>query len=250
MGTRHPPPLEYGAAQCTHQTSTRGVMIRFITSTRIHTAEEFMDTTLLGRSFQRLAQFSAMEIKIGLNAKDGLASVFNPEIEQAAPEDILVFIHDDVWIDDWLIEFRLKEALASFDVIGVAGNRVREPMQRGWYGTMGALGEEFKALGEPRYAVGRLNDIPTYSNNITPVEVKLLDGVFIAVKAATLHASGARFDPQFLYHHYDLDLCRQCEQAGLKMGIWPIALTHAQTIGDLGQAWFDSGTAYLNKWSD
>ena len=115
-------------------------MIRFITSTRIHTAEEFMDTTLLGRFFQRLAQFSAMEIKIGLNAKDGLASVFNPEIEQAAPEDILVFIHDDVWIDDWLIEFRLKEALASFDVIGVAGNRVREPMQRGWYWHHGRLG--------------------------------------------------------------------------------------------------------------
>ncbi|AXF86299.1 hypothetical protein DTO96_102045 [Ephemeroptericola cinctiostellae] len=225
-------------------------MIRFITSTRIHTLEEFMATTLLGQSFQRLARFSAMEIKVGLDAKDGLATVFNPEIEQASPEDILVFIHDDVWIDDWLIEFRLKEALASFDVIGIAGNPFRAPKQRGWYGTMDALGEEFKALGEPRYAIGRINDTPTCSSNISPIEVKLLDGVFIAVKASTFHASGIRFDPQFLYHHYDLDLSRQCEQAGLKMGIWPIALTHAQTIGDLGSAWFDSGTAYLKKWSD
>ena len=225
-------------------------MIRFIASTRLQSAEEFMTTSLLGQSFQRLAQFSAMEIKVGLGAKDGLAAVFNPEIERASPEDILVFIHDDVWIDDWLIELRLKEALASFDVIGVAGNLFRQPKQRGWYGTMDALGEEFKTLGEPRYNIGRVNAPPTHSNNIMPTEVKLLDGVFIAVKAKTLHASGIRFDPQFHYHHYDLDLSRQCEAAGLKMGVWPIAMTHGQTIGDLGQAWFDSGTAYLKKWPD
>ena len=225
-------------------------MIRFITSTRIHSIEEFMTQTLLGQSFQRLAHLSEIEIKVGLNAKDGLATVYNPEIEQASPEDILVFIHDDVWIDDWLIELRLKEALNSFDLIGIAGNPFREPRQRGWYGTINAVGEAFKPLGEPRFAIGQLNAPPTYSSNIAPIKVKLLDGVFIAVKASTLHSSNIRFDPQFLYHHYDLDLCRQCEQANLKMGVWPIALTHAQTIGDLNQAWFDSGTAYLNKWSD
>ena len=225
-------------------------MIRFIASTRLQSAEEFMTTSLLGQSFQRLAQFSAMEIKVGLAAKDGLAAVFNPEIERASPEDILVFIHDDVWIDDWLIELRLKEALASFDVIGVAGNLFRQPKQRGWYGTMDALGEEFKTLGEAHYAIGRPNKTPTHSNAIIPMEVKLLDGVFIAVKAKTLHDTGIRFDPQFHYHHYDLDFCRQSEREGLKMGVWPIALTHASEFGDVGQAWFDSRTAYLKKWPD
>lgn len=224
-------------------------MIKFITSTRTRTVDDFQANTLLGQSFQRLAYLSPMEIKVALAAQDGLAAVFNPEIEQAHVDDVLVFIHDDIRIDDWLIEQRLQEALTVFDVIGVAGNVTRSPNQRGWYGSMTAVDEPFIPMGEPIFAVGRLNDTPTYRAT-APTAVKLLDGVFMAAKAGTLQQANIRFDPQFHYHHYDLDFSRQCEQASLRLGVWPIALTHAPTTGDLSQTWFDSGSAYLKKWGD
>ena len=84
-----------------------------------------------------------------------------------------------------------------------------------------------------------------------PAEVKLLDGVLLAARAAVLKASGVRFDPQFAFHFYDTDFCRSCERAGLRMGTWPIALTHASA----GAGWATSGwdaayRAYLAKWGE
>lgn len=221
--------------------------IRFITPTRSKTMEEFHANTLLGQTIHELAVTSVMQLHVGLNSSEGMAAVFNPIIETANPDDILVFVHDDVRFDDWLIAYRLHEALHVFDVIGVAGNAFREANQRGWYLTANTMDDAPTPVGEPRFAIGSLS-MPKTFNKVTPAHVKLLDGVFIAVRAGTLQKANIRFDPQFRYHHYDLDFSRQCEQANLKMGVWPIAMTHDAIAGDLGQEWFDSGTAYLRKW--
>lgn len=45
---------------------------------------------------------------------------------------LLVFIHDDVWIDDYFPADRVIEGLRTYDVIGVAGNRRKVPRQPGW----------------------------------------------------------------------------------------------------------------------
>lgn len=222
-------------------------MVRFITSTRKTTLESFTSESLLGQSFQRIPRVQPIDLVVALDAKDGLAAVYNPQIEAAAPDDILVFLHDDIALDDWLIVQRLEEALAVYDVVGVAGNMLRQDNQRGWFGTMNEANGAFIALGEPRLAVGVI-DKPAVMNCFQHVEVKLLDGLFLAAKASTLQNANIRFDPQFRYHLYDLDFCRQCEQAGVKMGFWPLAMTHASEKGNTDHVWFDASTAYLNKW--
>lgn len=221
--------------------------IKFISATRVSSMDEFLAESLTSRSIHRLAPLKPLRILVDLGSKDGLADFYNQQIDEAHPDDILIFVHDDVWFDDWLLAYRLEEALNTFDVVGVAGNEVRFPNQRGWYGTKVVPEETFTPVGMPHFAIGMLNPPHTHQN-VAAIEAKLLDGVFIATKAKTLQHKHIRFDPQFKYHHYDMDFCRQCELAGLKMGVWPIAMTHAPTSGDLSQTWFDSGTRYLNKW--
>ena len=53
-------------------------------------------------------------------------------------------------------------------------------------------------------------------------ECKLLDGVFLAAHSAVLLQQRLLFDEIFDFHFYDLDLCRQAERQGVRMGTAPI----------------------------
>jgi GT2 family glycosyltransferase len=52
-------------------------------------------------------------------------------------------------------------------------------------------------------------------------EVKLLDGVMMAIRSQNLIARDLRFDARFHFHFYDLDFCCQAEIKGIRMGTWP-----------------------------
>lgn len=59
-----------------------------------------------------------------------------------------------------------------------------------------------------------------------------------------------RFDERFMFDFYDLDFCRSVERAGLRMGTWPIAITHT-SVGQSGSpAWRGSLQTYREKWVD
>jgi hypothetical protein len=58
------------------------------------------------------------------------------------------------------------------------------------------------------------------------------------------------FDPRFKFHFYDLDFCRSCEQAGLRMGTWPIALMHGSAGSFATPAWQCAYELYLAKWKE
>jgi len=75
-----------------------------------------------------------------------------------------------------------------------------------------------------------------------------LDGVFLAAKKQVLIKNGVFFDPQFDFHLYDMDFCRNARQHGLRLGTWPICLTH-QSGGAFGTAhWRAKYDAYIKKW--
>src|SRR5674476_443764 len=70
-----------------------------------------------------------------------------------------------------------------------------------------------------------------------PAECELLDGVFLATKKSHLKQNNVRFDAQFDFHFYDMDFCRSARKSGLRLGTWPIHLTH-QSGGAFGsQSW-------------
>ena len=145
-------------------------------------------------------------------------------------------------------------------MIGVAGNRRRLPAQVAWY-----LRPE--ASANPAQPEQHVWDVGSLAGAIAhgadpaqasvseygpaPAPARLIDGVFIAARAGRLRQTGVRFDPQLGFHFYDLDFCRAAERAGLRIGVWPIALTHASSGASIqSQAWEQSMRRYLEKWGE
>jgi GT2 family glycosyltransferase len=184
----------------------------------------------------------------------GLPEVYNNAIDTASDEDMLVFVHDDVYIHDWFLKRRVQEALDSFDVVGLAGSvnpNLREPSwglefdhdlrPTGWQPNLVRSGVvnhfDYAAPSPSRYGP-------------TPKRCQLLDGLLIAVQVGRLEEAGVRFDPDFRYHLYDLDFCRTATAAGLRLGTWPIAVTHNSAGGFDTEAFRHAASMYLNKWDD
>lgn len=220
--------------------------LRFVTATRSSLAE-FEAQSPLCRSLKRASECAAIELTVTPDNRSGLPQIYNKAIESAAPHDALVFIHDDVWVDDWLIGLRLTEALSAFDVIGIAGNTRRVPHQQSWI-LKGATDEKDDGFLSGAVAHGAVSESRSHRFGPAPAEVQLLDGVMLAARAASLQQKGVRFDAQFDFHFYDTDFCRSCTAAGLRLGTWPIAITHASAGRYKTPAWDQAYGQYLAKW--
>jgi hypothetical protein len=71
-----------------------------------------------------------------------------------------------------------------------------------------------------------------------------------ALGTSELRPTGLRFDPQFRFHFYDLDFCRQAELRALRMGTWSIAVVHESAGDPNNQSWEDAYQAYLAKYGE
>lgn len=215
-----------------------------ISATRA-TQAEFASKTWLGASLQRLAFDARIRAQIAFENKAGLPLVYNAGLAQCADEDIAVFLHDDVRLDDFHLAERLTEALRVYDLIGVAGNRRRSPGQPGW-GFVNAQGQ----WDEPQYlsgcvAHGESGRVTRFGDS--PADCELLDGLLLAARVDRLRAASVAFDPRFRFHLYDLDFCRSARAAGLRLGTWPLALTH-QSAGNFDASWREALPVYFEKW--
>jgi GT2 family glycosyltransferase len=227
--------------------------IEFVSATRM-TREEFWEKSALGRSLLRIdaSDHDRWVARVAFENRRGLPEVFNERIQAASEHDILVFVHDDVWIDDFFICDHLEEALHEFAVVGVAGNRRRVPRQPAW--AFVRLTDEF-VWDEPANLCGAIAHGPGPFGEVsrfgpTFEECELLDGVFIATRRTTLRERAVLFDTRFKFDFYDVDFCRRARERELRIGCWPIALTH-QSQGLFGSAsWHAGYAAYLEKWRD
>ena len=92
----------------------------------------FMETMPLGQSLRRISYDRRLEIRIAFNNRAGLPSVYNRQITEENRDKMLLFVHDDVWLDDCFVHDRVREALEAFDIVGLAGNTRRQPRQPAW----------------------------------------------------------------------------------------------------------------------
>lgn len=225
-------------------------MIEIVCATRLDESA-FHARSLLGRSLQRLKFDLRLIPRIAYSNARGLPEIYNERIDDAAAPagNLLAFVHDDVWIDDFLFGDRLQSAAATYDLIGVAGNRRRLPGQPGWVFAndrwtidrdhlSGAI-----AHGEPGAG-------PVSYYGPAPASCELLDGVLLVARRSTLRDNGVRFDPGFAFHFYDLDLCRAARGRGLKVGTWPICITHASPGTYDSPLWREARRRYREKWGD
>lgn len=241
-------PLEAQSQFENAKSAIDNIKIEIISATKYSEAD-FWEKSALGLSLPRhLKQNSRLSVKVAFENRRGLSEIFNQCIERADVDAVLVFIHDDVWIDEADFADAVITGLEQFDVIGIAGNKRRVPNQPAW-----SFIDLKLTWDEPANLSGRI----AYGENAfgidmefgeVPAECELLDGVFFAVKKSNLDAKRVRFDTQFDFHFYDMDFCRTARQAGLKLGTWPLKLTH-QSGGAFGTLhWTEKCRHYFNKW--
>jgi predicted O-linked N-acetylglucosamine transferase (SPINDLY family)/predicted SAM-dependent methyltransferase len=222
--------------------------VDIVSATRF-SENDFWSKSALGLSLKRhLKQDARLSAKIAFENSRGLSEVFNDCIDQAGEDAILIFIHDDVWIDEANFTDAVVAGFEHFDVIGVAGNRRRLPNQPAWAFIDNQFTWDDKSnlsghIAHGKSAFGKGEEFGT-----VPAECELLDGVFLAARKSSLTRNNVRFDAQFDFHFYDMDFCRSARQAGLRLGTWLLKLTH-QSAGAFGsQHWREKYQRYLNKW--
>ncbi|SCZ87080.1 tetratricopeptide repeat protein [Nitrosomonas mobilis] len=224
--------------------------IEIVSATRM-SEQDFWQQSALGQSLARhLTQGAKFKINVAYENTLGLSEVFNAAIAQAEDDAVLVFVHDDVWLDEADIAQAILNGLDKFDVIGVAGNKRRLPRQPAWcfLDTQFTCDTHDNLSGKVAHGQSAYGKVSEYGD--VPAECELIDGLFLAARKQTLIARQVTFDPQFDFHFYDLDFCRTARNAGLRLGTWPIQLTH-QSGGAFGTpAWQKKYQQYLEKWDE
>ena len=221
---------------------------RLICATRA-SAEDFRTHSALGRSLEKYP-LPFLSVSLCPENRSGLPLVYNAAIQRFSHEQsVLIFVHDDVHLLDFFWPDRLLQGLERFGIVGVAGNVRRVPQQPSWVhmDARFTLDSDQHLSGAVAHGAGWPPDKIHYFGTVGR-EVKLLDGVLMAVRANTLRTHDLWFDERFDFHFYDLDFCRQAEQAGVSMGTVPMPIVH-ESRGDYGSAsWRVAYTTYLEKW--
>jgi len=231
-------------------------MIEIVCATKM-TESDFWNNSPLALSIKRLAKTVPTTAAIFFSNDRGLPSVYNERINSCAENNdaICVFIHDDVWIEDYFFLDRVVDGLKQYDVIGVAGNRRRVPRQPGWIITEWVAADN--VFKEDHYSnlsgsISHANQPfgPVIYFGEVPAECELLDGVFLAARKSALIDKQVFFDSQFYFHFYDLDFCRNARKSGLRLGTWPISLTHKSGGDYNSKEWKEQYFRYIEKWGD
>ncbi len=200
--------------------------ICFVSATRLN-EKDFWSKSLLGRSLRPRLNQTTVKGRIAFENTRGLPEVYNDAIREESA-DILVFLHDDVWLEDTQLMQKIRAALKFNDVVGVAGNTKRLKGQPTWAFLQGKSGElqwapSHHSGGIKHGSPGRC----TLSNyGPTPALCELMDGVFLASQRKTLIESKVFFGEEFKFHFYDMDFCRTARKMGLSLSTWPIDLIH------------------------
>lgn len=231
--------------------SAPAVPLRLVCATRLDQARFFAESAT-GRSIKAYIAVSGAELRLFPENRAGLPAVYNHAIAEAASSPaILVFLHDDLLIGDFFWARRIVEGLEHFDVIGLAGNTRRVPFQPTWAHVNLDFAWDDRA---------HLSGVVAHGDAFPPAAVvpygdtgracKLLDGLLLAARSATLVGRGLRFDERFDFHFYDLDFCRQAEMAGVSMGTIPLGVVHQSGGNFASAAWRAGYDTYIGKWKD
>jgi hypothetical protein len=227
--------------------AVRSVLV--VSATRLD-VYSFWATAPLGLSLKHLAFESRLTYAVAALNAGGLPGVFNAQINEQNRSKILLFLHDDVWLDDYFLIDRIMDAVQVFDLVGVAGNVRRVSHQPAWC----FINERFEwddhsnltgAIGAGQRPFGTVNYYGP-----TPQACRLLDGVLLAAPCDVLLEKQVCFDDRFPFHFYDMDFCRTAEARGLRLGTWPIAITHVSGGGFNTPAWKEARDRYFEKWTE
>ena len=168
------------------------------------------------------------KLKLYEDNTESLSKLYNNHInkETLKDHDTVLFVHDDVYIDDTNCFKKIDLAMAKyeFDIVGLAGGKDLTIQKPALWHLMtkthsGAVVHPVDNL--PDSARVRVTDFGP-----TPERCLLLDGLFLAVNLKRALEGDWKFNEDFSFHHYDLASCIDANNKKLKLGTYPIWVVH------------------------
>jgi hypothetical protein len=154
--------------------------------------------------------------------KEGLPKVYNKFLTEENRIKRLIFVHDDVIIEDLFWKEKLTLAFEKYDIVGLAGSKkcdLSSPVTA-WH----MMCNREDLVGE----VAHSHEKKIWTTIFGPTESRalILDGLFIAVDVKKLLDTNTKFDENFNFHHYDITFCLSANKNKLKMGVYPLRVVH------------------------
>jgi GT2 family glycosyltransferase len=179
---------------------------------------------------------------VGIHDARSLAEGYNRGVARAHG-DIVILSHDDIEILSPDFALRVSDALAQFDLIGIAGTT------RVVAGKWSSAGDPFvyTLISSPDpehggYGIALLGGAPL----VVP-GIQALDGVFMAMRREV--AAAIPFDAEVFdhFHLYDLDFSFRAYQAGFRLAVCrDIVLIHEST-GRYDSVWVEYKRRFERK---
>lgn len=205
-------------------------------------------------SMEEFKQKSAINIyldKMGYTAtvfpenKEGLSKIYNSVLNEDNRGKRLIFVHDDVLIEDIFLFEKLDLAFEKFDIVGLAGAKtcdLNAPM-KAWH----LMAPQDSFVGEVAHSKNGINWTTVFGQ--TPSRALMIDGLFIAVNTDKLLDTNTKFDEDFDFHHYDMAFCLNANKNKVKVGVYPIRVVHFG-LGDSMNTmeWTTSANKFSNKY--
>lgn len=179
------------------------------------------------------------------NNKLGLPEVYNQFLVEENRDKNILFVHDDVNIQDAFLQEKLEIAFETADIIGLAGAKFIKTTSPALWHLMSDRTTWSGAVAHlyPDETIGMSSFGPM------PKRVLVLDGLFLAVNTEKILDAGLKFSEEFEFHFYDLDFCLTANQLRLKLSTCPIWVIHSG-LGDSFQSneWKRLEPIFLSKW--
>jgi len=181
--------------------------------------------------YESMAGFDRSEAKVIYHEDNtkGLPEVYNQYItsKTAKKHDIVLFVHDDVYIDDYKLKGKLYANMNMFDIVGLAGcikPKIKSPCL--WH-LMSAEKNHRGSVYHPFQVDEDVYSIKNKTFGYTPARVAIIDGLFIAVNLKPVLEAGWKFNESYDFHHYDISSCIDANRLKLKIGVAPIHVIHS-----------------------
>ena len=181
----------------------------------------------------------------------GLSKRYNDFLEKCKDKyEYIVFVHDDVYIDDLAICEKLEKAHEQFDIVGLAGGinpKIQKPAL--WHLMCGGF-HSGNLRGAVAHPAGS-NEIAMTSFGITPCRVAVLDGLFLSIKTSSIKNTNWKFNENYTFHHYDIASSLDANNMKLKLGVAPIWAIHSSPgLLDINNKLFvDSEERFIREYS-
>jgi len=198
--------------------------ILIVACTTAKTDTEF-ETRPLYRSLKHHYE-CGMDFFLFKDNKKGLSECYNTILKDPKNIDkIVLFVHDDVELDDVFLGRKLLDS--PYSITGLAGaksfNKASDKLA--WH--ISAPREDY--VGE----VAHNSNGKVWTTVFGPTKSRALtiDGLFVACKVKDLVENDLYFNESFAFHFYDLSFCLDANEKKVSCGVLPIRVIH-HGLGD------------------